>query len=101
VTTLGLGLGWYVWQRHIVWERFKWSEEIRARGGEVSFHMSVEPKYAHLSPLPWYRKFLRDRVVVWIRLYPDCSEADKTTIKSLFPEAKGISTEPPSAYDLE
>jgi hypothetical protein len=89
-TAFALGLGWFTWQAHNVRVRLNWSEAIRIRGGAVYFHRSVEPQFAHLSPLPWYRRLLGDRAVVWIHLYPNCSKTEKAAMQSVFPEAKAI-----------
>jgi hypothetical protein len=82
-TAAALFLGWLGWQRHIVRERFEWSQTINARGGGVYFHMG------NLS-LPWYRRMYSDRAVAYIHLYPNCSTDQKAIITSLFPEAKAI-----------
>lgn len=87
VTVFGIWLGW---QPHIVRERHNWIRIIRERGGNCTVY---EDRYAPaITPMemPWCRRLLGDRPMVYIMLYPDCPAEDRARVEAAFPEASII-----------
>jgi hypothetical protein len=86
ITAFGIWLGW---QLHVVREGSEWIKAIRLRGGSVAMW---EDRFAAAGPafarsVPWYRRILGDRPVVYLMLYPDCPADEKDQIEAAFPDA--------------